>query len=71
METVVTALHRPTGEIRKPHAAGTNVDRLATRPLREPDSADRHIRFAFTSSIWCGAMVGCIGAAVIPPWLNQ
>jgi hypothetical protein len=68
MKTVVAALHRPTGESRKSRAAGTNVEGLTIKPVQEPDAANRHIRFDFMTSIWCGAMVGCIGAAVIPPF---
>jgi hypothetical protein len=76
MKTVVAALHRPTGESRKSRAAGTNVEGPSIAPVREPDAANRHIRFDFIRSIWrdfmrsiwCGAIVGCIGAAVIPPF---
>jgi hypothetical protein len=58
METVVVALHRPAGETRK---------RTGTR-VQEPDATSRHIRVDFMTSIWRGAMVECIGAAVIPPF---
>jgi hypothetical protein len=37
------------------------------KPVQELDAAHRHISFDFVTSIWCGAMVGCIGAAVIAP----
>jgi hypothetical protein len=37
-------------------------------PGHDSDRKNRHIRFDFMTSIWCGAMVGCIGAAVIPPF---
>ena len=68
METVVAALHRPSGESSKANAAGTGAEWLAIKPGQEPDAANRHIRFDFMTSIWCGAMVGCLGAAVIPPF---
>jgi hypothetical protein len=57
METVVVALRRSAGETRK---------RTGSR-VQEPDAANRRIRVDFVTSIWCGAMVECIGAAVIPP----
>ncbi len=66
METGLAALHRPIGESRKPRAAGTNAERFAIVP--EPHAANVHIRFDFMRSIWCGAMVGCIGAAMLPPF---
>jgi hypothetical protein len=62
MKTFV-ALHSPTSE-----AAGTDGEWLALKPIQRPDAANRHILFDFMKSIWCGAMVGCIGAAVIPPF---
>jgi hypothetical protein len=68
MKTVVAALHRPTGESRKSRAAGTNVEGLSIAPVRELEVTNGPIRFDFMTSIWCGAMVGCIGAAVIPPF---
>jgi hypothetical protein len=58
METVVAPLHRPAGETRK---------RTGTR-VQEPGAANRHLRVDLMTSIWCGAMVECIGAAVIPPF---
>jgi hypothetical protein len=68
MKTIVAVPHRPTGESRKSGAAGTDAEWLAMKPAQEPEAANRHIRFDFVTSIWCGAMVGCIGAAVIPPF---
>jgi hypothetical protein len=68
MKTVVAALHPPTGEGRKPRATGTGAEWLAMKPIQEPDAASHHIQFDFMTSIWCGTMVGCIGAAVIPPF---
>jgi hypothetical protein len=65
MKTVVVALHSPICEGRKRRAAGTDAEWLA--PIQQPDVANRHILFDFMKSIWCGARVGCIGAAVIPP----
>jgi len=67
MKTVVAVFRPRIGEGRKRRAAGTDAERLATKPVQEPDAANRHIRFDFMTSIWCGAMVGCIGAAVIAP----
>jgi hypothetical protein len=67
MKTVVAALRPPAGEGRKPRAASARAERLAIKPVQEPDAAHWHIRFDFLTSIWCGAMVGCIGAAVVPP----
>jgi hypothetical protein len=66
MKTVVVALHSPTSEGRKRRAAGTDAEWLALKPIQQPDAANRHILFDFMTSIWCGAMMGCIGAAVIP-----
>jgi len=68
MKTVVAALHSPTGEGRKPRVAGTNVEWLAMKPAQDPDAARHYIQVDFTTSIWCGAMVGCIGATVISPF---
>jgi hypothetical protein len=71
MKPIVAALHPPTGGGRKPRVAGANVELLAMKPVQGPDAANWHIRFDFMTSIWCGAMVGCIGAAVIPPFLES
>ena len=68
MKTAVAALHPPAGEGRKPSAAGTKTDWLAITPVQVPDAAHRHIALDFLAAIWCGATVGCIGAAVIPPF---
>jgi hypothetical protein len=65
MKTVVVAVYRPTRDGSKPPAAGGNAGRLVVRLAQEPDAADR--RIGFPTSLWCGAMVGCVGAPVIPP----
>jgi hypothetical protein len=67
MKAVVVALHSPPGEGRKRPAAGPGAEWLALKPIQEPEAANRHILFDFMTSIWCGAMVGCIGAALIAP----
>jgi hypothetical protein len=61
MKTVV-ALHSPTDEGRKPRLTGANAER--SNQL----AASRHIFIDFVTSIWCGAIVGCIGAAIVPPF---
>jgi hypothetical protein len=68
MKTAVAALHPPAGEGRNPSAAGTKTEWLAITLVQEPDAAHRHIALDFMTAIWCGAAVGCIGAAVIPPF---
>jgi hypothetical protein len=68
MKTVVAVFRPRIGEGHKRRAAGTDAEWLAMKPVQEPDAANRHIRFDFMTSIWSGAMVGCIGAAVIPPF---
>ena len=68
MKTVVAMLQRPTRGGRKPRAAGADAHWLAITPVRKPGAANRHIRFDFLTSIWCGAMAGCIGAPVIAPF---
>ena len=68
MKTVVAVFRPRVGEDRKRPAARTDAEWLAIKPIQEPDAANRQIRFDFMTSIWCGAMVGCIGAAVIPPF---
>jgi hypothetical protein len=55
------------GEGRKRRAVGTDAEWLALKPIRQPDAANRHVLFDFMRSIWCGAMFGCIGAALIAP----
>jgi hypothetical protein len=67
MKTVVAVFRPRIGESRKRHAAGTDAEWLATKPVQELDAARQHVLFDFMTSIWCGAMVGCIGAAVIAP----
>ena len=71
MKTVAAVFRPPVDEGRKRRAAGTDAERLATKPVQEPDPAHRHIRFDFATSIWCGATVGCIGAAVMPPFAES
>jgi hypothetical protein len=68
MKTVVAALHPSTGEKPKAPAAPANAQWLAMKRVREPRAANRHMRFDLMTSIWSGATVGCIGAAVIPPF---
>lgn len=65
MKTPVAALH---GEGRTPTGAGTKTEWRAITRVQGPDAAHRHIALDFMAAIWCGAMVGCIGAAVIPPF---
>jgi hypothetical protein len=67
VKTVAAVFRRPVDEGRKRHAAGVDAGWLATKPIQEPDPAHRHMLFDFMASIWCGAMVGCIGA-MIPPF---
>ena len=66
MKTVVAVVRPATGEGRKPLLAGTNVKWPVMKPVY--DAASQDVRFDFMTSIWCGAMVGCIGAAVIAPF---
>jgi hypothetical protein len=68
MKTAVAALHPPAGEGRKPSAAGTKTEWRTITRVQEPDAAHRHIALDFMTAIWCGATVGCIGAAVTPPF---
>jgi hypothetical protein len=68
MKTVVAVFRPRTGEGRKGRAAGTNTEWLAMRPAEEPEVANRPMRFDFMASVWCGAMIGCIEAAAIPPF---
>jgi hypothetical protein len=67
MKTVVAVFRPRIGEGRKRRAAGTDAESLALKPIQEPDAANPHILFDFMTSIWCGAMVGCVGAALIAP----
>ena len=39
------------------------------KPGHDSYRDDRH--FDFATSIWCGATVGCIGAAVMPPFAES
>jgi hypothetical protein len=68
MKTNVVTLRPPIDDGRKPRAAGANAEWLAMKPIEDPDAPSRHIWFDFITSIWWGAMVGCISAAVIPPF---
>jgi hypothetical protein len=67
MKTDVETLPPPTNGGRKPRAPGANARWLAMKPIDDPDAASPHIWFDLITSIWCGAIVGCIGAAVIAP----
>ena len=67
MKPVIAALQPPAGESRKLHAAGADAERPAIKPVQATDTANRHIP-DFMTSIWCGAMMGGIGAAVIAPF---
>jgi hypothetical protein len=58
----------PAGESHQPRAAGTNAACLAVDPFGEPDAANRRVGFDVMISIWYGAMVGFMAAAVIPPF---
>jgi hypothetical protein len=71
MKTNVETLPPPINVGRKPRAASANARWLAMKPIDDPDAASRHIWFDFITSIWCGAIVGCIGAAVIPPFCEN
>jgi hypothetical protein len=68
MKTVVMPLQPPAGEDYKSRAAGTNPVRLGVKPVGKPDAAYRRVRFDLMISIWYGAMVGFMAAAVIPPF---
>jgi hypothetical protein len=70
MNTVVVTLHRPASESCKSRAAGANAGWLVMKPVREPDAPGQPVWFAM-ASIWCGAMVGCIGAMVTPPFSDS
>jgi hypothetical protein len=67
MKTVVAVFRPRVGEGRKRCTAGTDAEWLALKPIRQRDAANRDVLFDFMKSIWCGAMVGCIGAALIAP----
>ena len=67
MRTVAAVFRPRIGEGRKRRAAGTDTEWLELKSIQEPDAASPHILFDFMTSIWCGAMVGCIGAALIAP----
>jgi hypothetical protein len=71
MKTVVAVFRPPVDEGRKRRAAGVDAEWLAMKPVQEPDPANQHISFDFMTSIWSGATVGCIGAAVIPPFAES
>jgi branched-chain amino acid transport system substrate-binding protein len=67
MKTTVAVFRGRIGEDRRRRAVGTDTEGLALKPIQEPDATNRHILFDFMTSIWCSAMVGCIGAALIAP----
>ena len=67
MKTAAAALHPPASEGGKP-SAGTKTEWLAIMRVQEPHAASQHIPFDLLTSIWCGAMVGCIGAPVTAPF---
>jgi hypothetical protein len=68
MKTNVVTLRPRINDGRKPRAASANAHCPVMKPIEDPDAASWHARFNFITSIWCGAIVGCIGAAVIPPF---
>jgi hypothetical protein len=68
MKAVVAVFRPPVGEGREGRAVGTDAEWLAMKPVQEPVTANRHIRFDVMTLIWSGATVGCIGAAVLPPF---
>jgi hypothetical protein len=67
MKAAVVVFHAHIGEDRKGRAAGTDAEGLALKPIQEPDAANRQMLLDFMTSIWCGAVVGCIGAPLIAP----
>jgi hypothetical protein len=68
MKTNVVTLRPPINDGREPRAVGANARCLAMKPIEDPDAPTRHFWLDLFTSIWCGAIVGCIGAAVIPPF---
>jgi len=68
MKTNVVTLHSRINDGRKPGAAGANAARPAMKPIESPDAASWHAWCTFITSIWCGASVGSISAAIIPPF---
>jgi hypothetical protein len=68
MKTVVDVFCPHIGPGRARRAAGIRTGWPAMKPVQEPDAAHRRIRFDVVTSIWFGAMVGCIGAVVMPPF---
>jgi hypothetical protein len=68
MKTNVVTLHARINDGRKPRAAGADAECPAMKPIEGPDAASWHAWCNFITSFWCGAIVGCIGAAVIPPF---
>jgi hypothetical protein len=67
VKSIAAVLRPPVDAGRKPRAADTDAEWLAMKPVQQPDAAHRQIRFDFVTSIWCGAIVGCIGAVVMAP----
>jgi len=68
MKTVVAVFRPHIGQGRERRAPGTDAERLAMKPVQAPDAATRNICFDFVTPVWCAAMVGCIGAVVMPPF---
>jgi hypothetical protein len=66
MKMLVMSLQPPAGEDHSPRAA--DALRFGVKPVGEPASANRRVRFDLMISIWYGAMVGFMAAAVIPPF---
>jgi hypothetical protein len=67
MKTNVVTLRPRINDGRKLRAAGANAECPATKLIEDPNAV-RHVWSDFITSVWCGAIVGCIGAAVIPPF---
>jgi hypothetical protein len=68
MKTNVVTLRPRINDGRKPGDAGANAECPEMNPIEDPDAASWHVWCDFITSIWCGAIVGCISAAVIPPF---
>jgi hypothetical protein len=68
MKTNVVTLCPRINDGRKPRAAGANAECPEPDPIEDPGAANSHVWYDFITSIWCGAIVGCISAAVIPPF---
>jgi hypothetical protein len=68
MKTNVVTLRPRINDGRKLRAAGANAECLAMKPIEDPNAASCHVWCDLITAIWCGAIVGCIGAAAIPPF---